>query len=124
MTLLPNKNLISYPINLRASYSVFIGALARIDFLSGDDKYFTFFIPPHVTLHKTQTLKADSVLENHSGTLLRPVYSLSGMELVKHEISLNCNDFKEANFDISIEGLGWFSVQGKGFITIMLHLPE
>ena len=25
---------------------------------------------------------------------------------------------------MSIEGLGWFSVQGQGFINLMLHLPQ
>jgi len=28
----------------------------------------------------------------------------------KHEINLNCTDFKKANFDIVIEGLGWVSI--------------
>ena len=37
---------------------------------------------------------------------------------------MNCNDYKLANFDVSIEGLGWFSVQGKGFCNMMLHLPK
>lgn len=30
--------------------------------------------------------------------------------LVKHEINLQCDSFKQANFDIVIEGLGWVSV--------------
>jgi hypothetical protein len=28
-----------------------------------------------------------------------------------------------ANFDVSIEGLGWFSVQGKGFLDMFVNLP-
>ena len=28
-----------------------------------------------------------------------------------------------ANYDIVIEGLGWFSIQGKGFLDLFLHLP-
>lgn len=46
------------------------------------------------------------------------------MQFVTHELALNCDDYKLANFDISIEGLGWFSVQGKGFISMLLHLPK
>lgn len=53
--------MMSYPINLKASYSVFLGALARIDLLSGDDKFVTFIVPPHVTIHKTPTLKAEEI---------------------------------------------------------------
>ena len=43
--------------------------------------------------------------------------------MVKHEINLNCTNFKLANFDIVIDGLGWVSVQGKGFVNFILHLP-
>jgi 30S ribosome assembly GTPase len=112
MQLLPSKQMMSYSLNLRQAYTVFIGALARLDFLSGDDKYITFIVPPHVTLHKTPTLKAEDIYAKHAGTLLRPAYDVENetVDFVKHEIAINCNDFKEANFDISIEGLGWFSL--------------
>jgi hypothetical protein len=83
-----------------------------MDFLSGEDKQFTFFMPPHVTLHRTPITKAISVYEKHAGRLLRPTYNLKpeSVEFVPHELALNCDDYKLANFDISIEGLGWFSI--------------
>jgi len=37
---------------------------------------------------------------------------------------LNCVSYKEANFDIVIDGLGWVSLQGKGFASFMLHIPK
>ena len=43
---------------------------------------------------------------------------------MQHQLALTCDNYKEANFEISIEGLGWFSVQGKGFINMLLHLPK
>lgn len=46
------------------------------------------------------------------------------MKFTKHEIALNCDNYRLANFDIAIEGLGWFSVQGKGFVNMFLYLPE
>lgn len=51
--------MISYPLNMKSGYTVFLGGLARVDFLSGDDKYFTFIVPPHLTIHKTPILKAE-----------------------------------------------------------------
>lgn len=45
-------------------------------------------------------------------------------KLVKHEINLNCYDYKKANFDIAIEGLGWISIQGKGPASLILYLPD
>ena len=58
--------------------------------------------------------------------MLRPSYDEKpeNIEFESHEIALNCNDYKLANFDVSIEGLGWFSVQGKGFINMFIHLPK
>ena len=86
-------------------------------------------------------MKADEVFKRQAGKLLNPTYfegkrtheneeeffakaDSSLQSMVAHEISLNCSDFKEANFDIVIEGLGWISIQGRGFLTMNLLLPE
>ena len=37
---------------------------------------------------------------------------------------MQCEGFEKANFDIVIEGLGWVSVQGKGFANFLLHIPR
>ena len=57
--------------------------------------------------------------------MLRPTYNNSPekVEFEQHNIQLDCYEFKEANYDIAIEGLGWFSVQGKGFVDMFLNLP-
>lgn len=41
----------------------------------------------------------------------------------RHEVNLNCTNFKLTNFEIVIDGLGWIGVQGIGFATFILHLP-
>jgi 30S ribosome assembly GTPase len=117
-------------MNVKPAYTIWLGALARLDFLSSTtrDKTFTFFLPPNVTLHRTPTHKAIDVFMKHAGTLLRPVYDsknpLEETDFVQHEIGLTCEDHVKANFDIVIEGLGWFSIQGKGFVSLMLYLPK
>lgn len=49
---------------------------------------------------------------NRAGTLLRPTYDQNpeDVEFERREISLDCTDFEQANYDIVIDGLGWFSV--------------
>ena len=37
---------------------------------------------------------------------------------------MNCTGYKQANYDIVVEGLGWVSIQGKGSASFILHLPE
>ena len=41
----------------------------------------------------------------------------------RHEINLDCTNFKLANYEIVIDGLGWIAVQGIGFASFILHLP-
>ena len=72
---MPNKQILPYSVNVKQGYSVWLGALARVDMLNGDDKQITFFVPPHVTIHKTPITKADDVYLKHAGILLRPTYT-------------------------------------------------
>mmetsp|Transcript_15942 Transcript_15942/g.24659 ORF Transcript_15942/g.24659 Transcript_15942/m.24659 type:complete len:162 (-) Transcript_15942:11-496(-) len=110
---------------MKQGYSVWMGALARVDFLSGSEKYFTFFLPQEVTLHRTPFERAQEIYDDKAGTLLRPTYHElpEDIEFERREISLQCDDWKEANYDIVIEGLGWFSIQGKGFVNLFLNVP-
>lgn len=41
----------------------------------------------------------------------------------RHEVNLNCTEFKLTNFEIVIDGLGWIGVQGQGFATFILYMP-
>ena len=61
---------------------------------------------------------------DRAGTLLRPTYNTEPhlINFERSEISLDCNSFEKANYDVSIEGLGWFSVQGKGFLSMFINL--
>ena len=68
-----SKQILTYSMNVKQGYSVWLGAVARIDFMNGDDKYFSFFFSHHVTIHKTPMLNANEVFENQYGKLLRPV---------------------------------------------------
>ena len=104
---------------------MWLGALCRIDLLSGSDKYFNFYLPQNVTIHRTPFDRAQQVYLDRAGTLLRPTYDRNpeGIEFERHEIGLECKEFGEACYDISIEGLGWYSIQGKGFANMFINLP-
>ena len=133
----------SFPLNVKSGYTIWLGALARLDLISGEDKYLTCIVPPDVTIHRTPIVKATPVFMNQAGKLLKPSYFnrveendelsmeqnrvkaenvLDKME--RHEINLHCTTFKTANYDIVVDGLGWISVQGKGPASFMLHLPK
>ena len=125
LTVLPNKKIAPYNVNCKAGASIWFGALARLDFLSGDPKDLAFFVAPHVTIHRTQILKSSEVYEKHAGTLLRPTYhdEPGDVEFDIHEITLKCSSFGLINYDIVMHGIGWIGVRGKGTATFFLHLP-
>jgi hypothetical protein len=97
---------------------LWLGALARLDFLSGEDKYLTVIVPKDVTIHRTPITRASEVFVNQAGRILLPTYHPMDEDqaseflnsMVKHEINLQCDTYKEANFDVVIQGLGWISV--------------
>ena len=72
--LLPTKEMTSFPVNVKSGYSVWMGALARIDFVNGDDKYLTFVAPQDVTIHRTPISKAEDVFIRQADDLLKPSY--------------------------------------------------
>ena len=49
---------------------------------------------------------------------------IKDLKLKQHEFNLKCDKFSLLNFDISIAGLGWFSISGKGFCQLYVSVPE
>ena len=74
MTVVSSKPLKSFSMVVKQGYSVWMGALCRLDILSGSDKHFTFFMPANVTVHRTPFARAEEVYRDRAGTLLRPTY--------------------------------------------------
>ncbi len=120
------KRIQPYIINIKQGYTIWLGAIARIDFNNGDDKYFSFFVSHNVTIHKTPMLNSDDIFNKHAGGLLKPVISkdLKTLNLKQHSFNLICDKFSLLNYDIVISGLGWFSVSGKGFMQLDVYVPE
>jgi len=84
-SLLPRNEMSTFPINVKAGWSVWLGALARLDFVSGDDKHLTFVVPKDVTIHRTQIVRAESLFRDQAGKLLKPSYFQREPEESKEE---------------------------------------
>lgn len=65
--LLPTKEMSSFALNLKSGYSVWLGALVRLDFISGDDKNLSFVAPQDVTIHRTAIAKAEDIFVRQAG---------------------------------------------------------
>ena len=104
----PQKELKPMTFQLNPEQTLFLGGLARFDFLSGERSSFTCYFSNDLKLHRTKLEKADDFYEKHKGGLLQPPTENEiehFPKLVRREFNL-----KEAS-DIVYSGLGWISVQ-------------
>lgn len=116
---LPTKPLKPKTYQLNAEQTIFLGGLARIDFLRGERAAFTYYVSNEVYLHRTKLSEADTLYENHRGQLLSPPSSerlADFPELVAKEFKLSENQ------DVAISGLGWFTVNKA--VTVRVWVPK
>ena len=118
---LPKKELKPKVYQLNPEQTIFIGGMARFDYLQGHRTAFTFYASNRIELHRTKLEKADELYENHKGGLLAPPTGdlPEGFnEWTRHEWSV-----KNEPVDIVISGLGWIHVQEPG-VVVAVHVPK
>lgn len=117
----PKKEIKPKTFQLNAEQTLFIGALARFDFIQGMRSNFTVHISNELNIHRTKLEKADELYDTHKGELLVPPskqFIEQLPKLVRHEFSI-----KEGKTDIVFSGLGWITVQNPD-VVIAAYAPE
>lgn len=110
----PQKELKPVTYQLNPGQTIFLGGIARFDFISGERSSFTCYFSNDLKLHRTKLEKADEFYAKHKGGLLQPPTgdeTETFPELVKREFQL-----KQAA-DIVFSGLGWITVQEPGKVA-------
>lgn len=103
----PHKEIKPKSYQLNPEQTLFLGGLARFDFIQGDRSSFIAYVSNDVEIHRTKLEKADAFYEKHVGGLLQPPRADEKEEfpeLVRFEFSV-----KEKT-DIVFAGLGWITV--------------
>lgn len=103
----PHKEIKPKVYQLNAGQTLFLGGLARFDFVSGEKASFIAYVSNDITPHRTKLEKATEFYAKHVGGLLqppRPDEVAEFPELVRFEFSI-----KEKT-DIVFAGLGWVTV--------------
>lgn len=116
----PKKELKTKVFQLNAEQTLYIGGLARFDFISGERSSFMVYVSNNLQIHRTKLENADALYEKHKGVMLSPPSekSVETMPpLVRHEFSI-----KKDKTDIVISGLGWITVQQPGVVAV--HAPR
>lgn len=113
--ILPSKPFKPKTYQLNPEQTIFIGGVARIDFNRGERTSFTYYVSNDNYLHRTKLAKASEFYETHKGTLLTPPTAEESQQLpplVEKRFKL------QANQDVAISGLGWFSVNKDADISV------
>jgi ribosome biogenesis GTPase YqeH len=109
---------------LNEGQTLFLGGLARIDFVRGAHQPFVVYVANQLYIHRTKLENADEVLQKHHGELLAPPSGAEAAKqlppFVKHSLKIGTN----GTTDIVISGLGWVSLQGKHEAHVVVHAPK
>ncbi len=100
---------------LEVNQTLFLGALARLDFLKGLPSSFTIYVSEEVVVHRTKMLNADQYFDRHAFKDLTPPFE--GEQT--HEFHVDQFPLKdERKTDIVFPGLGFLTVKGMGVIRV------
>lgn len=108
---------------LQEQQTLFLGGLARVDFVKGERQPFVVYVSNDLYIHRTKLENADEMFEKHHGTILAPPTGESAKELpafTKHSLKIPA----KGPTDIFISGLGWVSLQGKAPLNVDIHVPK
>ncbi|WP_306979233.1 ribosome biogenesis GTPase YqeH [Alkalicoccobacillus murimartini] len=118
-TITPKKESKPRVYQLNSGQTLFLGGLARMDFTNGERTSFVCYLSNELTIHRTKIEKADTLYQQHAGTLLTPPEEEQGpLEMVKHTFKIS-----DQLSDIVFSGLGWITVRGTG-LKIEAYAPK
>lgn len=119
--IMPKKEIKPKVFQQNPEQTLFVGGLARFDFLQGIRTAFTVYMANDLPIHRTKLEKADELYANHKGKMLAPPseqFIDQLPPLVRHEFSI-----KEGRTDVVFSGLGWITVQDPN-VVIAAHAPK
>jgi ribosome biogenesis GTPase YqeH len=117
----PKKEIKPRVFQLNEGQTLFIGGLARFDYISGGKRSFVCYVSNDMNIHRTKTENATELYEKHVGEMLTPPRQEqlgTFPELVKQEFIV-----REAKMDIVFSGLGWITVNDPGAV-VAAYVPK
>jgi len=115
-TVTPKKEIKPKGYQLDVNQTLFVGGLARVDFVKGLSGSFICYFSEFLKVHRTKLENADNLYNTQLHQVLKPPYE--GDEpftLKKHTFKVT--DLKK--YDIVLPGLGFITVKGK--MTLDVH---
>jgi hypothetical protein len=111
----PKKEIKPRTFQLNAEQTLFLGGLARFDFVAGERGGFTAYFENNLLIHRTKMTGADEFYDKHAGELLTPVPN-TGVNLAIHEFTTT------EKSDLVFAGLGWITIPAG--VKVRGYAPE
>jgi len=123
----PRKKVNPISYVLHSGRSLLVGALARIDQVSGPITFVSSFFSLDVTLHVCRTSRAEGLVERKAGEFLFPPHNREDWSrlgpLVRHRVEV-FGSSDRAWDDIVIAGMGWVAISGFGSKELDVWVPQ
>ncbi|XEC96772.1 ribosome biogenesis GTPase YqeH [Paenibacillus tarimensis] len=122
-SLLPEKMIKPLVFQLNEHQTLFMGALARFDFVEGERQSFTFYLSDRIQVHRTKLERADHMMSEHLGALLSPPTKAELEEMppwTRHSLRIP----RGSESDIFISGLGWIRANGASGAIVDVYAPK
>lgn len=119
--ILPKQRIRPRVYQLHAGQTLFLGGLARLDFVSGNSQSFVVYAANQLVVHRTKLENADELYERQRGRLLNP--PCPSCDPTLQQLVVKKMGFKEGRpVDVVIPGLGWIRLSGAA-VDLRLHTP-
>lgn len=122
-TLLPDKPIKPLVYQLNERQTLFIGSIARFDFVEGERQSFTLYISNALNVHRTKLERADELYAEHRGQLLGAP-TLEELETIPAWTRHSLRVKRGVKQDVFISGLGWIQVNGLVGAMIDVYVPK
>ncbi|TYK22013.1 GTP-binding protein BRASSINAZOLE INSENSITIVE PALE GREEN 2 [Cucumis melo var. makuwa] len=115
---------------VKVGQTVHVGGLVRLDLnqASVETIYVTVWASPNVSLHLGKIENADEIWKKHAGIRLQPPIGVDRASEIgkwaEREVKISGTSWVVNSIDISIAGLGWFSLGLKGEATLTLWIDN
>jgi len=119
--IVPRERLRPRVYQLQEGQTLFLGGLARLDFVEGQAGPFVVYVANQLHVHRTKTSHAEDLYERQRGMLLNPPCADCDASL--RTLEMRMMRFRAGNpADIVIPGLGWIRLAGDA-AKIAMHVP-
>ncbi|NHM30395.1 ribosome biogenesis GTPase YqeH [Neobacillus terrae] len=117
----PKKEIKPAVFQLNEEQTLFLGGLARFDYISGGRRSFVCHFSNELKIHRTKMENASELYEKHAGEMLTP----PNKEDMDHFPELIRQEFmiREPKTDIVFSGLGWITVNEPG-AKVAAYVPK